>query len=181
MQQGTILSVSKSDAHTFHKYNCDNIVLLKGLGVEGDAHMGETVKHRSRVAKDPTQPNLRQVHLIQAELLEELEGKGFEVAPGKMGENITTSGIDLLGLPRNTVLHIGPDARVQITGLRNPCLQIDAFQKGLLKAVLDKDEAGNLIRKAGIMGIVLEGGTVTVGNQIRVVFPPKPYLPLERV
>lgn len=181
MQQGTILSVSKSDAHTFHKHNCDNIVLLKGLGVEGDAHMGETVKHRSRVAKDPTQPNLRQVHLIQAELLEELEGKGFEVAPGKMGENITTSGIDLLGLPRNTVLHIGPDARIQITGLRNPCLQIDAFQKGLLKAVLDKDEAGNLIRKAGIMGIVLKGGTVTVGNPIRVVFPPKPYLPLERV
>ncbi|MTB50695.1 MOSC domain-containing protein [Lewinella sp. W8] len=181
MPTPTVRSVSKSATHTFHKNSADCIVLLKGLGVEGDAHLGKTVKHRSRVAKDPTQPNLRQVHLIHLELFEELEDKGFAVKPGEMGENITTEGVDLLGLARGTVLQLGPTARVEVTGLRNPCKQLDAFQSGLMKAVLDRDEEGNLIRKAGIMGIVLEGGEVTVGDEIRVVLPPRPWQKLERV
>ena len=180
MNTGKVIALSKSDSHTFSKYNCDKIVLVAGLGVEGDAHMGKTVKHRSRVAKDPTQPNLRQVHLMHAELFDELTEQGFQVEAGEMGENITTRGIDLLGLPRDTILSIGT-SKIKITGLRNPCKQIDSFQKGLLKAVLDKDEEGNLIRKSGIMGIVLEGGEVLVGAEIKVELPAEPYAKLERV
>jgi len=176
-----VWAVSKSNAHTFSKYDCDKITLLQGLGVEGDAHMGEKVKHRSRVAKDPTQPNLRQVHLIHSELFEELVQQGFQVKSGDMGENITTQGIDLLGLPTHTILCIGATAQVKITGLRNPCKQLDTFQDGLMKAVLDKDEAGNLIRKSGVMGIVLVGGEVKPGDAISVVLPEKPYMKLERV
>lgn len=181
MKKATVKFLSKSQTHTFHKYNCESMVLLKGLGVEGDAHMGKTVKHRSRVAKDPNQANLRQVHLIHTELFEELADKGFEVKAGEMGENITTQGLDILSLPKNTVLHIGATSQVQITGLRNPCQQINTIQKGLMKAVLDKDEAGNLIRKSGIMGIVLEGGKINIGDEIIVQLPDKPYIKLERV
>jgi len=176
-----VKSVSKSATHTFNKYNCDSILLLKGLGVEGDAHMGEQVKHRSRVAKDPTQPNLRQVHLIHVELFEELAGRGFKVEPAQMGENITTQGLDLLNLPKDTILSIGVTSKVQLTGLRNPCTQIDSIQEGLMQAVLDRDEAGNLIRKAGVMGIVLEGGTVKIGDEIVVQLPKKPYIKLQKV
>ena len=181
MKKATVISVSKSKTHTFNKYNCDNIVLLKGLGVEGDAHMGEQVKHRSRVVKDPTQPNLRQVHLIHAELFEELAEKGFKAEPAQMGENITTQGIDLLVLPKDTILNIGATSKVQITGLRNPCVQIDSIQAGLMQAVLDRDEEGNLIRKAGVMGIVLEGGEVKIGDEIIVKLPKKPYIKLQKV
>ncbi len=181
MNNGTVKSVSKSPTHTFNKYNCECINLLKGLGVEGDAHQGKTVKHRSRVAADPTQPNLRQVHLIHAELFAELAEKGFAVKDGELGENITTVGVDLLGLPRDTILKIGAEAQIQITGLRNPCIQIDSIQEGLMNAVLDKDEEGNLIRKAGIMGIVLEGGKIKPGDKITVQLPPKPFIKLERV
>ncbi|HAS44617.1 MAG TPA: MOSC domain-containing protein [Microscillaceae bacterium] len=176
-----VLAVSKSSTHTFSKYDCDQITLLQGLGVKGDAHMGEKVKHRSRVAKDPTQPNLRQVHLIHSELFEELAQQGFRVKSGDMGENITTQGIDLLGLPTHTILCIGATAQVKITGLRNPCKQLDAFQDGLMKAVLDKDEAGNLIRKSGVMGVVLAGGEVKPGDKITIELPAKPYEKLERV
>ena len=154
---------------------------MKGLGVEGDAHMGEKVKHRSRVAKDPNQPNLRQVHLIHAELFEELAKKGFQVSNGQMGENITTYGIDLLSLPKDSILYIGSSAKVQVTGLRNPCKQIDSIQNGLMQAVLDKDESGNLIRKSGIMGIVLEGGAVKPNDEITVVLPSEPHIKLDRV
>ena len=175
-----ISSVHKSPTHSFHKYACEHITLLKGLGVEGDAHMGKTVKHRSRVRRDPSQPNLRQVHLIHAELFEELAEKGFTVTDGQMGENITTRGLDLLGLPTNTILHIG-EAQIQVTGLRNPCNQINGIQDGLMNAVLDKDEQGNLIRKSGIMGIVLEGGDIHPGDEIRIELPPKPHLPLAPV
>ena len=167
--------------HTLSKFTERQIQLLKGLGVESDAHMGQTVKHRSRVAKDPTQPNLRQVHLIAAELHEELHQNGFEVRAGQMGENITTHGIDLINLPKGTILKIGQQAQVEITGLRNPCAQLESIQTGLMKAVLDKDEDGNLIRKSGIMGIVLEGGPVNVDDEIDVVFPPQPHIKLERV
>ena len=181
MNHGIVKALSKSGTHTFSKYNCESIVLLKGLGVEGDAHMGEKVKHRSRVRKDPNQPNLRQVHLIHAELFEELQEKGFHVQDGEMGENITTQGIDLLGLPKDTILSIGHTSKIQVTGLRNPCVQLDGFQKGLMKAVLDRDEEGNLVRKSGIMGIVLEGGTINVGDEIVVELPEKPHVKLERV
>lgn len=181
MKNGIVKSVSKSGTHTFSKFNCNRITLLKGLGVEGDAHMGEKVKHRSRVAKDPSQPNLRQVHLIHAELFDELKRKGFHIRDGEIGENITTVGIELLRLPRGTVLRIGDTAKVEVTGLRNPCKQLDALQKGLMKAVLDKDKDGNLIRKAGIMGVVVEGGEVKMGDEITVELPPKPYVKLARV
>ncbi len=181
MKKGIVRSVSKSERHTFSKFNCDRIVLLKGLGVEGDAHAGKTVKHRSRVAKDPNQPNLRQVHLIHVELFEELNAKGFTVGAGEIGENITTEGIPLLSLPKGTILRIGETVKIEVTGLRNPCKQLDALQKGLMKAVLDKDEEGNLIRKSGIMGIVLEGGVVKIGNEIEIALPPKPHVKLERV
>lgn len=181
MDSGTVKSVSKSGTHTFSKYRCDKIVLLKGLGVEGDAHLGEKVKHRSRVAQDPNQPNLRQVHLIHAELFDELKEKGFNLQCGQIGENITTAGIKLLSLPKGTVLRIGETAKIEITGLRNPCAQLDSIQLGLMKAVLDTDDHGNLIRKAGIMGVVLEGGEVNVGNKITVELPAKPHVKLERV
>ncbi len=181
MKDGMVISVSKSESHTFNKYNCAAIQLLKGLGVEGDAHQGKTVKHRSRVAHDPTQPNLRQVHLIHTELFEELEGKGFEVRPGQMGENITTKGIDLLELPKGTILRIGATAAIEITGLRNPCNQINSIKDGLMQAVLDKDENGNLIRKSGIMAIVLEAGKVLVNDKISVQLPKQPFVKLEKV
>lgn len=181
MNKAIVKSVSKSSSHTFSKYKCETIELLKGLGVKGDAHMGEKVKHRSRVSKNPDQPNLRQVHLIHSELFEELKGKGFNVQEGEIGENITTKGIDLLSLPKDTVLTIGETAKVKITGLRNPCNQLESIKEGLMKAVLDKDEDGNLIRKSGVMGIVLEGGEVTIGNEITIDLPPKPFIKLERV
>ncbi|MGO4573795.1 MOSC domain-containing protein [Microvirga sp. 2TAF3] len=174
----TVIAVSCGATHDFSKPNRDSIRLLTGLGVEGDAHLGVTVKHRSRVAKDPSQPNLRQVHLIHAELHDELEARGFAVSAGQMGENITTRGLDLLGLSTGTRLLIGNDVIVEVTGLRNPCLQIDRFQRGLMNAVLDRDEHGKLIRKAGVMGIVLHGGEVRPGDRIRTEFPSSPRRPL---
>jgi MOSC domain-containing protein YiiM len=178
---GVIEAVSRSGGHTFHKPNRDTIRLLAGLGVEGDAHLGVTVKHRSRVARDPTQPNLRQVHLIHAELHDELAAAGFVVKPGEMGENVTTRGIDLLALPVGTRLHLGEEAVVEVTGLRNPCAQLDHFQPGLMAAVLDRDEHGGLVRKAGVMGIVLAGGDVRPGDLVRVELPSQPHRPLEPV
>lgn len=159
----------------------DRIVLLAGLGVEGDSHLGETVQHRSRVARDPSQPNLRQVHLVHFELFDELREAGFDVAPGLIGENITTRGIDLLALPRGTRLGLGEQAVVEVTGLRNPCRQLDAIQRGLMAATLARDAAGNLIRKAGVMAIVLAGGEVRPRDSIRTVLPPPPRRRLEPV
>lgn len=179
--RGSVVAVSRSPTHTFSKPNQESIRLLKGLGVEGDAHMGETVKHRSRVVLDPTRPNLRQVHLIHAELHNELRTGGFEISPGQMGENVTTQGVDLLGLPVGTRLRLGDSAVVEVTGLRNPCTQLDGLRPGLMAAVLGRDEDGKLIRKAGIMGIVLEGGVVRPGDPIYVELPPEPHQPLDRV
>src|SRR5688500_10072582 len=173
--EGIVIAVSHSPSHSFSKSNQGSIRLLAGLGVEGDTHLGEKVQHRSRVAKDPNQPNLRQVHLIHAELHDELRERGFDVSPGQMGENITTRGINLLGLPAGTRLHIGKTAIVEVTGLRNPCSQLDDFQAGLMKAVLDRDEQGNLIRKAGVMGIVLTDGAVYVNDDIRMELPPETH------
>jgi MOSC domain-containing protein YiiM len=178
---GTVIAVSRDRTHAFSKPNVASIRLLAGLGVEGDAHMGATVQHRSRVAVDPTQPNLRQVHLIHGELHDELCAAGFAVGPGVMGENVTTAGIDLLALPQGALLRLGAQAVVEVTGLRNPCKQLDQFQKGLTAAVLDRDAEGNLVRKAGIMGIVLAGGEVRAGDPITVTLPPGPHVKLERV
>ncbi|HEY9331080.1 MAG TPA: MOSC domain-containing protein [Streptomyces sp.] len=178
---GTVTVVSSNESYTFTKPNRESVTLLTGLGVEGDVHAGVTVKHRSRVAQDPTQPNLRQVHLIHEELFDELREAGFEVAPGDLGENVTTRGIDLLALPVGTLLHLGDEAVVEVTGLRNPCLQIDNFQDGLLKQVVGRDEAGNIVRKAGVMSVVAMGGTVRPGDQVRVELPAEPHRPLERV
>lgn len=177
----TVTAVSSNSEYSFTKPNRDSIRLLAGLGVEGDVHAGVTVRHRSRVAQDPTQPNLRQVHLIHEELFAEVSAEGFTVAPGELGENITTRGIRLLALPVGTLLRIGDEAVVEVTGLRNPCRQIDSFQDGLLKQVVGRDEAGNIVRKAGIMSIVKQGGTVRPGDTITVELPDKPYRPLERV
>ncbi|MFF0451418.1 MOSC domain-containing protein [Streptomyces sp. NPDC004609] len=177
---GIVTAVSSNGEYAFTKPNRDSITLLAGLGVEGDVHAGVTVKHRSRVAQDPTQPNLRQVHLLHEELFAEVRAEGFTVVPGDLGENITTRGIDLLGLPVGTLLRIG-DAVLEVTGLRNPCLQIDNFQDGLLKQVVGRDEAGNVVRKAGIMSIVREGGTVRPGDTITAELPSGPHRPLERV
>jgi MOSC domain-containing protein YiiM len=178
---GRVTAVSSSPTHTLTKTNGACIRLVAGLGVEGDAHSGETVKHRSRVARDPSQPNLRQVHLIHSELHEELKLAGFAVSAGQMGENITTCGIDLLALPTGTRLQLGESAVVRVTGLRNPCAQLDRIQPGLMAATLGRDEQGGLIRRAGVMGIVLTGGDVRPGDPIRVELPEKPQGPLEPV
>lgn len=178
---GTVTAVSCSSTHTFSKPEQGSIRLLTGLGVEGDAHLGKTVKHRSRVARNPHEPNLRQVHLIHAELHDELRAAGFSVSGGQMGENITTHGIDLLKLPTGTHLHLGATAVIEVTGLRNPCTQLDGLQNGLMAAVLDRDEHGKLIRKAGIMAIVLTDGEVRPGDPITVELPPEPHQPLAPV
>jgi MOSC domain-containing protein YiiM len=178
---GVVTAVSSSGEYTFTKPNRESINLLVGLGVEGDVHAGVTVKHRSRMAIDPTVPNLRQVHLMHEELFAEVAEDGFDVKPGQLGENITTSGIDLLGLPTGTLLHLGDEAVVEITGLRNPCAQINGLQDGLLKKVLGLDADGNVVRKAGIMGVVREGGAIRPGQPIRVELPAEPHRPLEKV
>jgi MOSC domain-containing protein YiiM len=175
-----IVALSKSPTHTMGKINENSLKLVKGLGVEGDAHSGKTVKHRSRVAQDPTQPNLRQVHLIHSELHAELREKGFNIPFGRMGENITTSGIDLLALPKGTLLTIGKSV-IEITGLRNPCAQLNGIQEGLMQAVLGRDANDNLVRKAGIMGIILKGGVIKLGDEIHLKLPNLPHIPLERV
>jgi len=172
---GVITAVSRSGSHTMSKPNVGHIRLLEGLGVEGDAHAGVTVKHRSRVGRDPTQPNLRQVHLIHSELFDELRARGFEVTPGLMGENITTRGIELLSLPRGTRLRLGAEALVEITGLRNPCTQLDDLRPGLMAAVIERDPARGLVRKAGVMGVVVASGGVKIGDAISVALPPPPH------
>ena len=175
---GTVVAVSCSPTHSMSKPNRLAIRLLPGLGVEGDAHLGRTVKHRSRVARDATQPNLRQVHLVHAELQDELAAAGFKVPPGLIGENVTTRGIDLLALPTGTRLRLGDRAVIEVTGLRNPCHQLNRLQPGLMAATLDRDRAGNLVRKAGIMAIVIEGGDVLPGDGIAIELPPLPHRPL---
>ena len=156
--QGIVTAVSRNEAHTMRKPTRDEIRLETGLGVEGDAHRGATVQHLSRIARNPAQPNLRQVHVIHAELHDELRAAGFTVSPGQMGENVTTRGVDVLGLPTGARLHLGDSAVIEVTGLRNPCAQLDAILPGLMKAVLGRDARGQLIRKAGVMCVVVRDG-----------------------
>ena len=174
----TVVAVSSKAGHGVDKPNRPSVRLVAGEGVEGDAHRGETVKHRSRVARDPSQPNLRQVHLLHAELLDELTTAGFDVAPGRLGENITTVGVDLLALPTGTRLRLGADAVVEVTGLRNPCDQLEGIQPGLRGAVLDRDADGTLVRKAGVMGVVVVGGEVRPGDEVGIELPSGPHRPL---
>ena len=178
---GVVKAVSRSAKHTFSKPNEERITLLAGHGVEGDAHAGATVKHLSRILKFGNAPNLRQVHLIHHELFDELRDAGFAVTPGQMGENVTTEGVDLLNLPKGARLYLGEDAVIEVTGLRNPCRQLDKLQPGLMAATLARDIAGNLQRKAGIMGIVLSGGEVKNGDPIRIELPTGPHEPLAPV
>ena len=173
-----VTAVSLRRGHQFSKTNALQIRLVAGLGVEGDAHAGERVKHRSRLQRDPMAPNLRQVHLIPEELFDELRAKGFDIGPGDIGENVTTRGLDLLSLPTGARLKLGGDAVVEITGLRNPCVQMDRFQQGLMSATLDRDADGKLIRKAGVMSVVIAGGDVRPGDAIAVTLPREPHRPL---
>lgn len=177
----TVVAVHRSGTYTMAKPAVDMVRLLEGLGVEGDIHAGTTVKHRSRMRRDPTQPNLRQVHLIHAELHDELRASGFSVVAGQMGENVTTRGVDLLGLPTGTRLRLGPSAVVEVTGLRNPCVQLDGIQPGLLDACVEREGAVVTVRKAGIMGVVVAAGEVRAGDDIDVELPPAPHEPLRPV
>ena len=178
---GVVIAVCRSATHDFSKPVEDAIELVEGLGVRGDSHFGAKVQHLVRVREDPTKPNVRQVHLMHSELFEELRAAGFSLAPGAIGENITTRGIDLLGLPDGTRLHIGKEAVVLVTGVRNPCKQLDNFQAGLMSAMLGRDADGNITRKSGIMSVVLKGGEVRPGDAIRAELPPEPHRPLGRV
>jgi MOSC domain-containing protein YiiM len=178
LPQGAIVAVSCGCSHGPGKRNRDSIRLVAGIGVEGDAHAGETVKHRSRVRRDPTRPNLRQVHLIHTELHQELREKGFAIEPGQMGENLTTAEIKLLGLPLGTRLRLGDRAVIELTGLRNPCVQLDGIAPGLMAATLERREDGELVRKAGVMAIVLEGGEVRPGDRVELELPAAPHAPL---
>ncbi|ROQ16499.1 MULTISPECIES: MOSC domain-containing protein [unclassified Curtobacterium] len=169
--QPRVIAVSRDDVHRFSKPVVDEVTLVEGWGIEGDAHAGTTVQHRSRVARDPSQPNLRQVHLLHAEVFDEVADAGYHLEPGQMGENVTTRGVDLLSLPTGTVLHLGNEARVRVTGLRNPCQQINGFEPGLLREVLGRDEDGAVVRKGGVMSVVVTGGVVRTGDRIRVELP----------
>lgn len=176
-----IESVHASPEHSFHKPAQESVRLLAGLGVEGDVHCGAQVRHRSRVAQDPSQPNLRQVHIISRELLEGLGAQGFALEPGDLGENLATLGLDLHALPVGAILRLGERALVALTGLRNPCAQLEAFQPGLLAAVLPRDSAGRPQRRAGVMAVVIAGGEVRPGDAVEVALPPGPAIALERV
>lgn len=193
-----VAAVSRDETHQFSKVPVESITLVSGLGVVGDAHAGTLVQHRSRVRRDPNQPNLRQVHLIHAELFEEARELGHELAPGDLGENVLTAGLDLLSLPTGTLLGLGDEAVVRLTGLRNPCVQINDFRPGLLKVVLSRgdgiptDEPAPstaspdiaripYIRKAGVMAVVETGGEVRPGEAITVTVPDGTPIPLAPV
>ena len=181
IMERVVTAVSRSTEHTFSKANQSSIKLIAGIGVEGDAHAGRTVKHRYLVDKNPSKPNLRQVHLIQSELFDEINRNGFTLNSGELGENITTRGIDLVALPTKTRLLIGVAVIVELTALRNPCVQIDDFQPGLLKETLYRDDKGNPSLKKGVMGIVVVGGIIYPGDSIVINLPSKPHSHLEYV
>ncbi|GAA3476173.1 MOSC domain-containing protein [Streptomyces yanii] len=179
---GQVAAVSRNEVYSFSKPNRDSITLLTGLGVEGDVHAGETIRHQFRMTYEPDLPNLRQVHLMHEELFDELALKGFKVSAGQLGENITTRGVDLLGLPTGALLHLGERAVLEVTGLRNPCSKINDFQKGLLGEVFTMDSvSGEFTFKCGVMAVVRRGGIVRPDDSIQVETPPLPHRSLERV
>ncbi|WP_134323381.1 MOSC domain-containing protein [Cumulibacter soli] len=197
MLRPKVIAVSRDETHRFSKVPVDSISLIAGIGVLGDAHAGRLVQHRSRVRRDPNQPNLRQVHLLQEELFSEARKEGYELSPGDLGENILTSGIDLLNLPTGCILNVG-DARIRLTGVRNPCVQINQFRAGLLKVVLAQEDGTpvaepapstgspeisriQLIRKAGVMAVVERSGNVRPGDPVSIALPPEPHAPLAPV
>jgi MOSC domain-containing protein YiiM len=171
----SVVAVSSSPAHTFSKANVASITLIAGVGVEGDAHAGVLIKHRFLVRKDASQPNLRQVHLIHEELFAQVAPHGHDVAAGQLGENITTRGVDLLALPTGSILHVGSDTTLELTGLRNPCVQVNEFQNGLMKLLRYRDAGGKIVRIGGVMAVVLTGGVVRPGDEISVEMPPEPH------
>ncbi|MGX2994854.1 MOSC domain-containing protein [Streptomyces sp. JNUCC 64] len=182
MTGGQVVAVSRDEAYTFSKTNRESITLLAGLGVEGDAHAGRTIRHQFRMTYKPDLPNLRQVHLMHEELFAELALKGFQVGAGQLGENVTTRGVDLLGLPTGALLHLGEGAVLEVTGLRNPCAKINDFRRGLLSEVFAIDAAsGEFTFKSGVMAVVRSGGVVRPGDSVRIETPSLPYRPLERV
>ena len=168
---GAVVAVSLSPRHRFSKDVVDSVLLVEGHGVEGDAHAGATIQHRSRKRWRPNDPNPRQVHLLHEELLDQLRAQGFDVGPGQVGENVLTRGVDLLSLPRAAHVRLGSDAVVEVTGLRNPCVQLDRFQDGLMEAVLRREQDGTLVRLAGVMGVVHRGGRVRPGDRVAVDLP----------
>lgn len=178
---GKVIAVSLSDKHSIRKFNRSYINIIAGFGVEGDAHAGKKVKHRYIVKKDPERPNYRQVHLISLEIYRELQEKAFNIDPGEMGENITCSGIDIMELPTHTILKIGDEVELEVTGMREPCSLLNQIQGGLMKATLDKSGEGELIRKAGIMTIALKGGIVTPDDPIQVIYPKKPHIKMDTI
>ena len=180
MSSPTVIAVASDKEHNFSKVTKPVITLIAGFGVQGDAHAGVTVKHRSRVAKDPSQPNLRQVHLIHEELFDDLSKQGYDISAGQMGENILTRGIALLDLPTGTKLKIG-EAVIEMTGLRNPCHQLNQIKDGLMQTLVFKNESGDIVRLCGAMGIVLQGGDIQVGDKIDIILPEKPYIALQKV
>lgn len=192
-----VVAVSRDQLHRFSKVPVDQIRLVAGVGVVGDAHAGTLIQHRSRVRRDPDQPNLRQVHLLHAELFDEARAMGYQLAAGDLGENILTAGVDLLALPTGTLLHLG-DAVLRLTGLRNPCAQINQFRPGLMKVVLTTEDGTpreepapataspharttRVVRKAGVMAVVEQGGKIRPGQPISVRLPTDPQMPLEPV
>lgn len=179
--RGTVVAVHRSDSHSFSKPSAAAVTLVAGLGVEGDAHAGARVQHRSRVARDPEQPNLRQVSLFTQEMLDLVGERGFAVGPGDLGENVTTEGVDLFALPTGTVLRLGDDAMVVLTGLRNPCGQINGLHEGLLGELRVEGPDGEVVRRGGVMSMVVHGGVVRAGDTIRVALPPGPPIDMQRV
>jgi len=177
-QTGSVVAVSRDDKHRFSKPLVESIRLIAGHGIEGDTHAGPTTQHRYLIRTDPQRANLTQVHLVRSELFDELAADGFAVSAGQLGENIATSGVDLLALPLGTRLHLGPDAVVEVTGMRDPCSMIDKFQQGLKGALKSTDASGHILRRAGIMGIVVSDGTVSPGDTLRVELPTGEHLPL---
>ncbi len=179
MNAARVVAVSLAARHGFAKQPQSSIRLLVGEGVEGDAHRGTTVQHLYKVRRDPSQPNLCQVHLFAAEKLDELAGAGYALGPGEIGENVLTCGVDLLALPRGTKVRLGAEAVVEITGLRTPCSQIDRYRAGLQKLLWGpRDAKGKRERRAGVMAVVLTGGEVLPGDPLLVELPPKPHQPL---
>lgn len=181
MNRAMVESVHRSESHDFTKATVEEVVLVAGVGIEGDAHAGATVQHVSRKKKDADRPNLRQVHLVSAELHEELVADGFDLDHGGFGENLVTRGIALGDLPVGTTLALGDDAIIVLTGLRDPCAQIDRHREGLRAAVAFDPGEGPKLFRDGAMAMVVRGGVVRTGDPIGVALPPEPHHPMRKV